>query len=641
MELTRIWEIIRRRKWVVIQALIVVSLAAVIASYLITPSYQASSKILMMKAKKDTIDPARTGLSSLSSIFTASSDVDVNKVLAACRPYMEKMVFRLQLRDEEGNLVNGDELTQTGAVSTIMEKIFPEPYMSISQYQGTDILQIKAASPHPQEAMMMANTLAEVMVAQNQIQVRAEYESARIFLEDQMHQVKDRYDTALTKITDFKKQQKTLDLEIETRMAAEKMAELLQEKEDNVIDLAEANAKFSRLKQHLATQKPAFLSASTLKENPHIEVLKKRLTELNLQLSQATSGLTERHPRVQSLREQIKMAEAELKKEIAVYRSSAPGLIELQRQIASLEAHLDGVNADIEKYFMAFGDLPDKVYEQADLDMELNVAQQSYSSLLDSLYQIGMAQATTLSEIRIVEPAVRPFSPMSPKKMLNGVLGLFVGLLFGTGLAFAMEYRDDTIRTADDVKQFRPIALMGTVPRFKLKRPCLISAKDANDPLYESYRRIRNYPTIDEEAVRSLLITSAGPEEGKSTTAVNLGVSFTRQAKKVLIDSDQMGQLIADLKTRFDVVIIDSAPMFVKSDALVMAKYVDGSIIVLASEKTTRRAVNELLDVLTKAHIEPLGFVLNRFAIDKGKYFYHQYYYGHYSTELSVTQGTC
>jgi len=277
--------------------------------------------------------------------------------------------------------------------------------------------------------------------------------------------------------------------------------------------------------------------------------------------------------------------------------------------------------------------------------------------------------------------------------MLNGVLGLFVGLLFGTGLAFAMEYRDDTIRTADDVKQFRPIALMGTVPRFKLKRPCLISAKDANDPLYESYRRIRNYPTLDEEAVRSLLITSAGPEEGKSTTAVNLGVSFTRQAKKVLIvdmdlrrpnlhsyfdlqndvgisdvlqgkssakeaiqetrvgssfpdpavliDSDQMGQLIADLKTRFDVVIIDSAPMFVKSDALVMAKYVDGSIIVLASEKTTRRAVNELLDVLTKAHIEPLGFVLNRFAIDKGKYFYHQYYYGHYSTELSVTQGTC
>jgi capsular exopolysaccharide synthesis family protein len=511
-----------------------------------------------------------------------------------------------------------------------------------------------------------------------------------------MHRVKDRYDKALAKITHFKKQEKTLDLGIETRMAAEKMAELLKEKEDNVIDLAEANAKLGRLKEHLATQSPAFLSASTLQENPHIEVLKKRLTELNLQLTQATSDLTEKHPQVQSLREQIRMARAELNKEIAVYRSSAPDLIALQRQVSSLEAHLEGVNADIEKYFRAFGELPDKVYKQADLDMELNVAQQSYSSLLDSLYQIGIAEATTLSEVRVVEPAVRPLSPVSPNKTLNGTLGLFVGLVFGLGLAFVAEYLDDTIRTAEDVKQFRPIALMGTVPRFKPKKPLLIPANDPNDPLFESYRRIRNYPTMDEAPVRTLLVTSAGPEEGKSTTVVNLGISLAREGKKVLmvdmdvrrpglhacfdlsnkkgvtdllqgetsvdeaiqttqveglsvmtsgptfpdpgvlIDSKQMGELIPALKTRFDVVIIDSAPILVKSDALVIARYVDGLMVVLASEKTTRRAISELVEVLAKAHITPLGFVLNRFAIEKGKYFYHQYYYGHYDSESSA-----
>lgn len=698
MELTRIWEVIRRRKWVILQALIVVTLVAVIGSYLITPSYEASSKILMMKARKGDIGPGSIGLSSLSSIFTTSSDIDVNKVLAASRPYLENMVFKLQLRDAEGNLIHGNKLTQTGAVSTIKERIFPKPGISISQYQGTDILQIKAASPYPQEAMMMANTLAEIMVEQNQTQVRAEYKSARIFLEDQMHKVKDRYNTALIKITDFKKQEKTLDLEIETRLAAEKMAELLKEKEDNIIDLAQARAKLSRLKEELATQSPEFLSASTLKENPHIEVLKKRLTELSLQLTQATANLTERHPQVLSLRKQIKMAEAELKKEIKVYRSSAPGLIGLQRQIASLKAHLKGVNADIDKYFSAFGELPDKVYKQAGLDMELNVTQESYSSLLDSLYEIGMAEATTLSEIRIVEPAVRPFFPVSPNKALNGTLGLFAGLVLGFGLAFVLEYLDDTIRTAEDVKQFRSISLMGTVPKFKPNKLLLISAKDPNDPVYESYRRIRNYPTMDEKPRRSLLVTSAGPEEGKSTTVVNLGISVAREGKKVLIvdmdlrraslhtyldlpnetgitdllqgktsvseaiqttrveglsiipsgspfpdpgvliDSGQMGQLISDLKTRFDVVIIDSAPILVKSDALVMAKYVDGSIIVLASEKTTRRAVNELVHVLAKAHIEPLGFVLNRFSIEKGKYFYHQYYYGRYDSELSTSK---
>ncbi|MDY6839204.1 MAG: polysaccharide biosynthesis tyrosine autokinase [Thermodesulfobacteriota bacterium] len=697
MELARIWEVIRRRRWVILQALMVVTLVVVTGSYLMTPSYEASSKILMMKAKKGDIGLGNIGLSSLSPMLTTSSDVDVNKVLAASRPYMEKMIFRLQLRDEEGRLIHGDKLTQTGAISSIKGKLSPMPRISISQYQGTDVLQIKGASRHPQEAMMMANTLAEIMVEQNQSQVRAEYRNARVFLEDQMNKVKDRYNAALKRMADFKKQEQTLDLEIETKLAAEKMTELMKEKEDNIIDLDEARASLSRLKEQLATQSPEFLSASTLKENPHIEVLKKRLTELGLQLTQARSNLTERHPQVLSLREQIKVAEAELEKEIDIYRSSAPALTELQRKIASLEAHLKGVNADIDKYFTAFGELPGKVYKQAGLDMELNVTHQSYSALLDSLYQIGMAEAATLSEIRVVEPAVRPLFPVSPNKTLNGVLGLFLGLIFGIGLAFTMEYLDDTVRTADDIKEFRPIVLMGTVPKFKPKTLSLISAKDANDPLFESYRSIRNYPIMNGTPSRSLLITSAGPEEGKSTTVLNLGISFARQGKKVvivdmdlrrpnlhaylnlpnkvgitdllqgkasvdkaiqttqveglsmipggppfddpaaLIDSGKMGQLMPDLKSRFEVVIIDSAPLFVKSDALVMAKYVDASIIVLASEKTTRRAVSELIDVMTKAHIKPLGFILNRCSVEKGKHLYHQYYCGHYGSELSTS----
>jgi Mrp family chromosome partitioning ATPase len=88
------------------------------------------------------------------------------------------------------------------------------------------------------------------------------------------------------------------------------------------------------------------------------------------------------------------------------------------------------------------------------------------------------------------------------------------------------------------------------------------------------------------------------------------------------------------------VVILDSAPLLVKSDALVLARYVNGSIIVLESEKTTRRAVNELMEVLARAHIRPLGFVLNRFSIEKGKYFYHHFYYGHDGRALSTSESS-
>ncbi len=699
MELTKIWEVIRRRKWTILQALIVVTLVTVTGSYLIKPSYEASSKVLVMPFKKGAgLELGKIGLPSLTSIITTSTDLTVNKALAVSRPYMEKLVSRLQLRDRKGQLISTDKLIQSEPVFSIKEMIFPQPRIGIREKEETNLLNVRAVSSNPEEAMMMANTLAQIMVGENLEHVRAEYRHARIFIEGQISEVKEQYNQALIKLTEFRKKEETLDLRIETRLAAEKMAELLKEKEDNIIDLAEARAKLARLKEQLAQENSAFLSASTLKENSHIDVLKKRLTELRLQLAQARSDLTEKHPRVLSLNEQIKIAEAELEKEIQVYRASAPELTELERRIASLEAHLTGVNADIDKYFGAFGDLPDKVYKQTGLDMELNVSQQRYSALLDSLHRVEMAEASTLSEIRIVEPAVRPIFPESPNKTKNGLLGVFVGLAFGLGLAFVAEYQDDRIRTTEDAKELRHIPLMGLVPVFEPTKQPLISAKDPDDPLCECYRKIRNYPSIDDGSVRSLLITSPGPKEGKSTTVVNLGISIAHERKQVvlidmdlrraslhayfnlpnqvgvtdilqgqssldeaiqatsveglsiissgppcpnagvLIESGEVGSLLSELATRFDMVIMDSAPLLVKSDPLVLAKHVDGSIIVIESEKTTRRAARELVDILANAHIKPLGFILNKFSMKKGKQLYHQYYYGYGGRELLVSE---
>jgi capsular exopolysaccharide synthesis family protein len=697
MELTRIWEIIHRRRWIIVQALIIITLIAYGGSYLVTPSYQASSKIMVKQPKMAGIDKGRLfqskniniGLSGLSTIITTSPDVDVNKVLATSRPMINMMASRLQLRDTGGNPIKADTLVQTGMVYRIKTRIMPQPNIAITQYQDTDILEIVATSPDPEEAMMMANTLSEIMVDENQIQMRAEYRSARIFLQDEIQKVRERYNTALLNLTDFRKREKTIDLPMETKLGTEKMAELLKQKEDNIIDLARARAKLSRLREQLDEQGFEFVTSSTLQENPQIEILKRKLADLKIQLSEATADLTERHPKVQTLQDQIKTVEAELKREIDTYKASAPELVALERQIASLEAHLRGVNADIGRYFKTLGGLPDKAYKQANLDMELNVSQRAYSTLLDYLSQVGIAEATTLSEIRLVDPAVKPVSPISPNKFVNGLLGIFLGLVFGVALAFIVDYVDDTIRTPEDVREFKPIALIGAVPQFKREDIPLISAKDPNDPLYESYRKIRNHlKFIDEKPPGSLVVTCAGPGEGKSTTVANLGISAAREGKRVvivdmdlrrpslhshfnlsnvggvndtlygktsmddaikptqvpnlsiitsgpvppdpggLIESDQMGRLISGLRNRFDLLILDSAPLLVKSDALILAKYVEATIIVLESGKTTRHAIYEMMETLANAGIKPLGFVLNRFSIEKGKYYYHHYYYG-------------
>jgi succinoglycan biosynthesis transport protein ExoP len=695
MELTRLWEIIRRRKWIVLQALVITTFVSVVGVRLTKPTYDASCKILFMPPKKSASFAPGIGLKSkLSSFITTTSDLSVNRLLGTTRPYLQKLVLRLQLRDDDGNLSQPDKLADPGAIPGIKEKLFPERHIRVRQNEDTNILNILATSPDPEEAMMMANTLGDIMVEQNRKSLRAEYKNAREFVETQLSLVKESYSTALLRMASFRKEEHTLGLELDTKLAAEKMAALLKEKEDNIIDLAEARAKLDRLKEQLARENPEFLSATAMQQNPHIDVLKKKLTELRLQLIQAKADLTESHPQVLSLRQQLNVAEAELSKEVAVYRASAPELTALERRIASHEAHLKGVNSDLSKYFKTFEALPDKMHRESGLSMDLRTAQQRYSSLLDSYHQVEMAEASTLSEIRVVEPAVSPSSPVAPGGAKNAVLGMSLGLILGLALALFVEYQDDTIRTVEDARELRQIGLMGLVPSFGSKERVLISTKDPNDPVCECYRRIRNYPSIDDGSISSLLITSPGPSEGKSTTVVNLGISIARERKKVvlvdmdlrraslhayfnlpnhvgvtdmlqgeasldeaiqdtpveglsiissgppspdagvLIESGELGSLISGLTTRFDMVIIDSAPVLVKSDALVLAKHVDGSIVVLESEKTTRGAALQLAEILADAHIKPLGFILNRFSIGKGKHFYRQYYYGRHSREL-------
>jgi capsular exopolysaccharide synthesis family protein len=277
---------------------------------------------------------------------------------------------------------------------------------------------------------------------------------------------------------------------------------------------------------------------------------------------------------------------------------------------------------------------------------------------------------------------------VSPNRLLNGILGLILGLVFGVALAFIVEYVDDSVRTTDDVKEFKPVALIGAVPRFKEKIP-LISGRDPNDPLYESYRKIRNYlKFVDEKPLGSLLITCAGPGEGKSTTVVNLGISVAREGKRVvivdsdlrrpvihtyldlsnevglsdllqgtapmdqtiqptpihglsaitsgshppdpggLIESDPMRRLMGELRDRFDLVIMDSAPLLVKSDALILARYVDGTIVVVESGRTPRHAIYEMMEILAGANVQPVGFVLNKLPIERGGSYYQHYYRG-------------
>ena len=672
MEPKGILEIISRRKWIAIQAFLVIFLTAVIGSHFLTPIYETSAKLLFEAPTMTSSILSTMGMKEIAGFIPPRPrevDIGTKVTLTKVNPLLEKVIFKLQVRDGQGELLSPDRLLNTTMLSTL----FPTPFVSVKQDTNSNTVTITASSPDPHEAMFLANTLAKIYIEDGEIERKKETKGARSFIKRQIVKVKQDYNNVLKEITDFHKRRKIVNLEVETKVAIEKLAELMKEKEDNIIDLSETRARIETLNSQLKGQTSLSVPTSFIKENPQIERLKHDLSQLKAKLADELTDKTEDHPDVIAIRQQIKELEKELEKEVQIHQVTSPELNKLERQLAALEVHLVGVNKDINKYAKLIMTLPEKTSEETRLRLALTASQDIYSSLLDYRNRIGVAEAMTLSDTRLVQPALRPVEPKSPNKPLNATMGGFLGLIFGFGLALLFEYVDDTIKTPQELEEYKELIFLGPVPR--IGKPRLIAKLDANDPISEAYRTIRysiKYASLD-KPVKGFLITSSGPGEGKTLTLANLGISFSQAGSRVLmvdtdlrrpslhelfhkpneigltnvvaeesqleeaildtgieglsllpsgptppdpgrmLESTKLNELIHTLNERYDVVILDSAPVLIKSDATVLGHYVDGVIYILEAGKTSRRAVAETGEVLKKANIRLLGAVLNRY----------------------------
>ncbi|MCD6290190.1 MAG: polysaccharide biosynthesis tyrosine autokinase [Anaerolineae bacterium] len=266
--------------------------------------------------------------------------------------------------------------------------------------------------------------------------------------------------------------------------------------------------------------------------------------------------------------------------------------------------------------------------------------------------------------------------------------------MIALGAVFLIEYLDDTVKTPDEVNQLVGLPTLGTVIRFRSAdgRNRLVTAQDGRSPVSEAYRTLRTnlqFSTVD-VPLRTLLVTSSNPYEGKSTTAANLAVVMAQAGfSTIIVDTDlrrpildkifgvprnvgvanalltseldinnylydtgvenlriltcgpklppspseilgsqRMRNLIEQLKQAADVVLFDSPPVLVAADAAVLASQVDGVLVVIDAGTTRREAVREAIGQLTKVGANLLGAVLNRLSTKgSGQYYYYYYYY--------------
>jgi succinoglycan biosynthesis transport protein ExoP len=376
----------------------------------------------------------------------------------------------------------------------------------------------------------------------------------------------------------------------------------------------------------------------------------------------------------------------------------------VDQQIADLEAKMSAAQEQIAELEQGLStafsarQIQDTRAQIQALEAQINTWQGNYGLLL------AFTESGPINYLTIVEPAAVPTASIGSKTHSNVLLAASVGLILAVGAAFFLEYLDDTIKSPEDISQTLGLTTLGAITRIggDTYPEKLITIKHPRSIIAEAYRILRTnirFSAID-KPLKTIVVTSPNPIEGKSVTIANLAVVMAQAgARVVIVDSDlrrpvihkifnlpntegltnvllqdrplvdgylqstevenlqvlstgplppnpsellssqKMTDLIGNLKEEADVVLLDSPPSLPVTDAAVLASKTDGALLVTDAGNTRRGSAQRAKEDLMRVGANVLGVVLNKFSVRGASSYYYYYYYYYYSRDGDGRRG--
>jgi capsular exopolysaccharide synthesis family protein len=397
--------------------------------------------------------------------------------------------------------------------------------------------------------------------------------------------------------------------------------------------------------------------------------------------------------KTETLLEGFKQTRAKLETEIAEaskrYKEKHPKMIALNSQ-------LKDITNKIEEETNNLLDLNQKMVQYNLLKKEVESDQQLYTSILTRAKETNVSEKIEATSIRIIDTAKPPDMPFKPQKKRDILLSILWALLCGTGLVFFLEYLDSSIRIAEDVNIYLKLPFLGYIPSVGKEartdaEKSLICYRIPNSTVTEAYRAVRTsilFASPEDRPLKSILVTSSLPGEGKSFFTANLAMIFSQVNERVilldvdmrrpklhkafnleqksglsnflvgginlegiikpscaknlfvitsgtippnpseLLTSEKIRLLFEELKTKFDRLIVDSPPVLSVADTSLLANIVDGVIMVVKGASTRYEAVLKAKEKILEAKGKIIGIVINNIVPEQeDRYYYYHYYY--------------
>ncbi len=426
--------------------------------------------------------------------------------------------------------------------------------LRIKVVPNSEVIEVGVLSPEPRIAINVANILPETFFSYLMEKERAEAEDERKYLEEQVQKAQKELKVTEDTLREFKESNRIKDLSSETDRMVGGLMQFETDLQQARVDLESTRSRIREVQLQLSESDQERLSQRTVTSNPIAEKLNARLAELEIEYAKLTQLYSDIHPDVLSVSAQIEEIKKQLRGlEVKIisqdvtapnpqYQVLLQSLGALKADEMALQTKVDSLKSVTKKMERELKKLPESEYTLVRLMRRRNLAEKLYIALQDKFQKLKVFGRSPRPPGEILKAAVTSQNITRRYNFILLAISIFGGLLLGFAIAIIRESLSDTIETAEELREATGFEVLSQIPYDEsMKGNGAVCAEKPNTPIAESYRALRSRlkVALEEKNANSFLVTSGVVREGKSSTALNLAVTFAQFGKKVvLVDGD-------------------------------------------------------------------------------------------------------
>src|SRR5580698_5881899 len=710
--------VLLKRKWTVLACLVAIFSVVAIASLKMTPVYEASGSIEINKPDSSLVNFNNSPTFNLEYYDPTEMETEVMILQSDLLATQVVKELALDRRPEYGgttaalpsalDLAPDPLQADTGRTSSLLSSFRGNLKVSLSP--NTHIIKVSFRSP---DKDLTANVVNTVMSTYAENNFKSRFDStmqASDWLSKQLVDLQMKVETSQEKLVRYQKEHEILGIDEKQNITTSKLDELnkaLTSAESERMD----KESIYRLVQAgdtdtIASAASVLDSAGGGTQSSLLESLRTKAADLKIQSAELSTQFGPSYPKVAQINNQLKEIDTQLLAETRKVGGKIKG-----QYMAALQRE-DMLHDALEKQKQEANKLNESAIEYSLLKRDVETNRQLYEGLLEKLKEAGVSAGLKSNNFRIVDSARVPNGPIEPNVPRNLGFAFILGSMSGIGLAFLLEGLDNTVRTTEQAQMISGLPPLGMIPMGSRtaregasgKRLVIATSKEAvelvaqvrpQSQMAESYRALRTSLLLTSVGAppRVIMVTSALPQEGKTTTSINCAVVLAQKGVRVLlIDADlrrpsihktlgmgprsglsnvltgsstleqtftrtsilpnlfilpagtpppnpaellassNMRDVLERLRNEYDHVVVDTPPSLSVTDAVVLSPRADAVVLVIRSGQTTKQALRRSRDILAQVNAKVVGVLLNAVDLSSPDYYYYYEYKGKYAS---------